>query len=81
MGTGAFVSAAHAILGDRLGHVVGYELDEAFYKAAVELWAKFGDDVRQEDFVRIEPQREFNLSLRIRHTCVITCFQLASSEC
>lgn len=63
MGTGAFVSAAHAILGDRLSHVVGYELDGAFYKAAVELWAKFGDDVRQEDFVRIEPQREFNLVL------------------
>ena len=30
MGTGAFVSAAHAILGDRLSHVVGYELNEAF---------------------------------------------------
>lgn len=63
MGTGAFVSAAHAVLENRLEHVVGYELDQRFHQAATDLWKVFGDEIKKEDFVRIPPRKEFDLVL------------------
>ena len=61
MGTGSFVSAALETLGERIGQVVGYEIDPDFYEAAKRLWSRFPIDVKHADFTHGEASPTFDL--------------------
>lgn len=63
MGSGSFVSAALKVLGKRIRRIRGYELDEAFQRAASDLWKGFPVDVVHGDFTRIAPEPIFDLVL------------------
>lgn len=63
MGTGSFVSAAFSVFGDKIARICGYELDEAFCKAAGEIWREYPVMVTHADFTRAVPERMFDLVL------------------
>lgn len=63
MGTGSFVSAALDVLGKRVGEVRGYELDEDFHRAAVELWQGQPVQPVRGDFTRTAAEPVFDLVL------------------
>lgn len=61
MGTGAFVSAVLKAFSARVKDIRGYELDEDFFRAAVDLWKGLNVDARRGDFTQMEPERVFDL--------------------
>jgi len=63
MGTGSFVSAAFDILAKSVKDVRGYELDPAFYDAAVMLWKENPVEPVLGDFTKTEPDPVFDLVL------------------
>ncbi|MGN0832057.1 MAG: Eco57I restriction-modification methylase domain-containing protein [Kiritimatiellia bacterium] len=63
MGTGSFVSAAFAVFSDKIARVCGYEFDEAFYKAAGEIWREYPVTATHADFTRATPEKIFDVVL------------------
>lgn len=55
MGTGSFVSAFHAEAHARIARVCGCELDDEFYRAAVEMWGGRGTEIVHGDFTTLQP--------------------------
>jgi len=63
MGTGSFVSAAFEILSKRVQDVLGYELDSAFYDAALNLWGNCPVRPVHGDFTKATPEAVYDLVL------------------
>ena len=61
MGTGSFVSALFAVMKKRIGSATGYELDQDFYQASVDLWNGWPVKPICGDFTKVEPLNCYDL--------------------